>query len=50
MAATRKVCKGIVKDFCIVTKNTNVDSVEKIERIIKITIETTLKLWQGPRQ
>ena len=30
--------------------NTKVDTAEKIKRIIKIAIETTLKIWQEPRQ
>ena len=30
--------------------NTKVDAAEKIKCIIKIAIETTLKLWQEPKQ
>ena len=30
--------------------NTKVDTTEKIKRIIKIATETTLKIWQEPRQ
>ena len=30
--------------------NTKVDTTEKIKRIIKIAIETTLKIWQEPKQ
>ena len=30
--------------------NTKVDTTEKIKRIIKIAIETTLKIWKEPRQ
>ena len=30
--------------------NTNVDTVEKIKRILKIAIETTLKIWQEPKE
>ena len=30
--------------------HTKVNIAEKIKRIIKITIETTLKIWQEPRQ
>ena len=30
--------------------NAKVDIVEKIKRIIKISIETTLKMWQEPKQ
>ena len=29
--------------------NTKVDTVEKIKRIIKIAIETKIKIWQEPR-
>ena len=30
--------------------NTKVDTAKKIKRILKIAIETTLKIWQEPRQ
>ena len=30
--------------------NTKVNTPEKIKRIIKIAIETTIKIWQEPRQ
>ena len=30
--------------------NTNVGTVEKIKRILKIAIETTLKIWQEPKE
>ena len=30
--------------------NTKVDTPEKIKRIINIVIETTIKIWQEPRQ
>ena len=30
--------------------NTKVDTTKKIKRILKIAIETTLKIWQEPRQ
>ena len=29
--------------------NTNVDAVNKIVRIVKIAIETMLKIWQEPQ-
>lgn len=29
--------------------NTKVDTVDKIKRILKIAIETTLKIWQGQK-
>ena len=44
----KKFIKALSKIFALLL-NTNVNSVEKIKRIIKITIETTLKIWQGPR-
>ena len=37
------------KIFALLLK-TKVDTAEKIKRIIKIAIETTLKIWQVPRQ
>ena len=43
-----KFIKALPQIFALLL-NTNVNSVEKIKRIIKIAIETTLKLWQGPR-
>ena len=30
--------------------NTNVNTIDKIKRILKIAIERTLKTWQGPRR
>ena len=30
--------------------NTNIDTINKIKKILKIAIETTLKIWQGPKQ
>ena len=30
--------------------NTNVDTIDKIKKLIKIAIETMLKIWQEPRQ
>ena len=44
----KKFIKALSKIFALLL-NTNVNSVEKIKRIIKITTETTLKIWQGPR-
>ena len=29
--------------------NTKVDTADKIKRILRIAIETTLKIWQGPK-
>ena len=41
--------KALSKIFTLLL-NTRVDTSEKIKRIIKIAIETTLKLWQEPKQ
>ena len=45
----RRFIKALTKIFTLLL-NTNVDSIEKIKKIIKITIDTTLKIWQKPRQ
>ena len=37
--------KALTKVFTLLL-NTNVDTVEKIKKILKIAIETTLKIWQ----
>ena len=36
--------------FFALLLNTKVDTAEKIKRILKIAIETTLKIWREPRQ
>ena len=44
------VKKSFIKSLtrvCTLLLNTRVDSVEKIKRILKIVINTTLKLWSG---
>ena len=30
--------------------NTNIDTIDKIKKLIKLAIETMLKIWQEPRQ
>lgn len=46
---SKKFIKAFSQIFALLL-NTNVNSVEKIKRIIKIAIETTLKIWQGARR
>ena len=41
--------RALSKIFALLL-NTKVDTAEKIKRIIKIATETTLKIWQAPRQ
>ena len=41
--------KALSKIFALLL-NTRVDTAEKIKGIIKIAIETTLKIWQEPKQ
>ena len=41
--------KALTKVFTLLL-NTNVDTVDKIKRILKIAIEAMLKIWQGPKQ
>ena len=48
LTAIKKFIKALSKIFALLL-NTNVNSVKKIKRIIKIAIETTLKVWQIPR-
>ena len=45
----KRFVKAMSKIFTLLFK-TRVDTAEKIKRIIKIAIETTLKIWQEPRQ
>ena len=48
--AEDNVKKTFIKSLarvCTLLLNTRVDSVEKIKRILKIVINTTLKLWSG---
>lgn len=45
----KKIYDSAIKIFALLL-NKNVNSIEKIKRITKIAIETTLKLWQGPKQ
>ena len=45
----RHFIKVLTKIFTLLL-NTNVSSVEKIKKIIKIATDTTLKIWQEPKQ
>ena len=45
----KRFVKALSKIFPLLL-NTKVDTAKKIQRIIKIAIETTLKMWQEPRQ
>ena len=40
--------KALTRIFAILLK-TKVDTADKIKRILKIAVETTLKIWQGPK-
>ena len=46
---SNKFVKALSKIFALLL-NTKVDKAEKIKRIIKITVETTLKTWQELQQ
>ena len=45
----KRFIKAMSKIFALLL-NTRVDTVDKIKRIIKIAIQTTLKIWQEPKQ
>ena len=45
----KHVIRALTKIFTLLL-NTKVDTVEKIKKILKITIDTTLKLWQEPKR
>ena len=38
---------GALTQIFTLLLNTKIDTVEKIKRILKIVVETTIKLWQG---
>ena len=40
--------RSLMRVFALLL-NTKVDTVDKIKRILKIAIETTLKIWQGQK-
>ena len=43
----KRFLKALTQIFALLL-NTNVDTTDKIKRILKTAIETTLKIWQGP--
>ena len=43
----KRFTKTLVRIFALLL-NTKVDTTDKIKRILKIVVETTLKIWQGP--
>ena len=43
----KRFVKALTRIFALLL-NTKVDTTDKIKRILKIAIETTLKIWQGP--
>ena len=45
----KRFVRALSKIFALLL-NTKFDTAEKIKRIIKIAIETTVKIWQEPRQ
>ena len=44
----KRFVKRFTRIFALLL-NTKVDTADKIKRILEITIETTLKIWQGPK-
>ena len=44
----KRLVKALTHIFVLLL-NTKVNTVDKIKRILKITVETTLKIWQGPK-
>ena len=44
----KRFLKALTRIFALLL-NTKVDTADKIKRILRIAIETTLKIWQEPR-
>ena len=44
----KRSVKALTQIFALLL-NTKVDTADKIKKILKIAIETTLKIWQGPK-
>ena len=44
----KRFVKALTRIFALLL-NTKVDTADKIKRILRIAIETTLKIWQGPK-
>ena len=45
----KRLVKALTR-ICALLLNTKVNTTDKMKRILKIAIETTLKIWQGPNQ
>ena len=43
----KRFVKAMTRIFALLL-NTKADTTDKVKRILKITIEMTLKIWQGP--
>lgn len=44
----KRFIKSMTRVFVLLL-NTKVDTVDNIKKILRIAVETTLKLWQGPK-
>ena len=44
----KRLVKALTRIFVLLL-NTKVNRVDKIKRILKIAVETTLKIWRGPK-
>ena len=44
----KRFIKSMTRVFVLLL-NTKVDPVDNIKKILRIAVETTLKLWQGPK-
>ena len=44
----KRFIESITRVFALLL-NTKVDAVDKIKKILRIAIETTLKIWQGQK-
>ena len=44
----KRLVKALTRIFALLL-NTKVDTTDKMKKILKIAIETTLKIWQGPK-
>ena len=44
----KRFIKALTDIFALLL-NTKVDSTDKVKRILKIAVETTLKIWQGQK-
>ena len=44
----KRSVKALTRIYALLL-NTKVDTADKIKRVLRIAIETTLKIWQGPK-